>query len=127
MNIHGRKPLPLKAEGSELLYLNLLWFITSVGIALCHSIKFYWPAERRAVSHRFHAGIAIFLITYVCQHRIRSGRDNGMFLQQKVCRLLLLYCETVNASIVYFLGVSRHKSSAGASSPRSLAPCFARS
>lgn len=116
VNLHKVQLRPLKAESDELLHLDLLRFIASVGIVLCHSIEFYWPVGRRTVAHHLGGGLAMFVdiffvisgfvITYVYQYRIRSGRDYGLFLQRRIGRLFPLHLLTLLVSVAIAVGIT---------------------
>lgn len=94
-------PAAPHAKPGELLHLDLLRFLASLGIVLTHSLEFLVRRNERVLS-RAHAGllalcvdiffvISGYVIAHIYAGRIGSVRDYARFLQRRVARLVPLH------------------------------------
>lgn len=105
----------LRAASDELLGVDLMRFVASVGIVLCHSSEYLVARNAREYSHAQTAGLALFVdlffiisgfvIAYVYDGRIGSLKDYGRFLQRRVGRLVPLHWATLALGTVIILGI----------------------
>ena len=96
---------PLRSASGELLTIDVMRFIASVAIVLCHSCEFLVPRAMREANHRQTEGLTIFVdvffvisgfvIAYVYAERMRSLRDFGTFMQRRFGRLMPLHLATL--------------------------------
>jgi peptidoglycan/LPS O-acetylase OafA/YrhL len=97
----------LRVASDEMLHLDLLRFIASIGIVVRHSFEFFFPA---AIRPTLPSGLALFVdlffvisgfvIAHVYQGKVESLADYGSFLQRRVGRLMPLHWLTLAASII---------------------------
>lgn len=98
---------PLRSASGELLTIDVMRFIASCAIVLCHSCEFLVPRGLREASHRQTAGLTIFVdvffvisgfvIAYVYAGRMRRWKDFGTFMQRRIGRLMPLHLATLVA------------------------------
>ena len=103
---------PLRSASGELLTIDVMRFIASVAIVLCHSCEFLVPRAMREANHRQTEGLTIFVdvffvisgfvIAYVYAERMRGLRDFGTFMQRRVGRLMPLHLATLAAMAVLY-------------------------
>lgn len=103
---------PLRSASGELLTIDVMRFIASVAIVLCHSCEFLVPREWRESNHQRTEGLTIFVdvffvisgfvIAYVYAGRMRSLRDFGTFMQRRFGRLMPLHLATLVAMAVLY-------------------------
>ena len=96
---------PLRSTSAELLTIDVMRFIASCAIVLCHSSEFLVPREWREANHRQTEGLTIFVdvffvisgfvIAYVYAGRMRNSRDFGTFMQRRFGRLMPLHLATL--------------------------------
>jgi peptidoglycan/LPS O-acetylase OafA/YrhL len=108
--------LSLRAESGELLHLDLLRFIASVGIVLHHSIEFFVSPDKRPALDSQTMGLALFVdlffvisgyvIAYVYHNRMTSKLDYFRFLQRRIGRLIPLHWVTLSITIVLWAALS---------------------
>lgn len=97
----------LRVASEEMLHLDLLRFIASIGIVVRHSFEFFFPAATRSA---LPSGLALFVdlffvisgfvIAHVYQGKVGTVSDYGTFLQRRVGRLMPLHWLTLAASII---------------------------
>lgn len=103
-------PLPrLRPASGELLHLDLMRFVASIGIVFHHSHEFFTPLAERASLIDRTAGLALFVdlffvisgyvIAHVYHDRINSPRGYATFLQRRVGRLVPLHWLTLIVAI----------------------------
>lgn len=103
---------PLRSASGELLTIDVMRFIASVAIVLCHSCEFLVPREWREANHRQTEGLTIFVdvffvisgfvIAYVYAGRMRGLRDFGTFMQRRFGRLMPLHLATLAVMAVLY-------------------------
>ena len=96
---------PLRSASGELLTIDVMRFIASCAIVLCHSCEFLVPRGWRDYNHRQTEGLTIFVdvffvisgfvIAYVYAGRMRGLRDFGTFMQRRIGRLMPLHLATL--------------------------------
>ncbi len=101
----------LRAASNEMLHLDLLRFVASVGIVVRHSFEFFFPA---AVRPTLPSGLALFVdlffvisgfvIAHVYQGKVDTLSGYGSFLQRRVGRLMPLHWLTLLISIIVWSG-----------------------
>lgn len=111
MTANAWKLPALQVASDEMLHLDLLRFIASVGIVVRHSFEFYYPA---AIRPTLPSGLALFVdlffaisgfvIAHVYQGKVGTLSEYGMFLQRRVGRLMPLHWLTLVASIIVWSG-----------------------
>lgn len=109
------KLLSLKTTSDELLHLDLMRFIASAGIVLCHSGEFFFPRELRAESFERLAGLSLFVdvffiisgfvIAHVYAERMGTWRQFARFMQRRIGRLYPLHLVTMLAVAALFFAV----------------------
>ena len=107
----------LETTSDELLHLDVMRFIASVGIVLCHSAEFFLPREMRIASHARTAGLALFVdvffvisgfvIAHIYAERMYGWRDFVRFIQRRVGRLYPLHLLTLTAMAALFFLVGQ--------------------
>src|SRR4051794_17935604 len=121
----------LRVASDEVLHMDLLRFVASVGIVVRHSFEFFFPA---AVRSTLPSGLALFvdlffvISGFVIAHVYLGKVDNlsgyGSFLQRRVGRLMPLHWLTLLISILVWTGfVALGK--AGAHEPSFTLRCIA--
>ncbi|MDT4743664.1 acyltransferase [Bradyrhizobium sp. WYCCWR 12699] len=105
----------LRSSSDELLNLDLLRFVASVGIVAHHSIEFFLPAEYREVLPEHTMGLALFVdlffvvsgfvIAYVYHDRVGTIRNYCTFMQRRIGRLVPLHLLTLLVAIFIWGGV----------------------
>ena len=103
-------PLP-----GELLHLDLLRFVASVGIVLAHSLEFVVPPPLRPWWRTRLAALPLFVDTFfvvsgyiiarLYTGRITTWRDHAGFLQRRVARLLPLHLATIACWLALFAAI----------------------
>jgi peptidoglycan/LPS O-acetylase OafA/YrhL len=101
----------LCAASGEMLHLDLLRFVASVGIVARHSFEFFFPA---AIRSTLPSGLALFVdlffvisgfvIAHVYQGRVGTLAGYGSFLQRRVGRLVPLHLLTLLVSVIVWSG-----------------------
>ncbi|GAC1569504.1 MAG: acyltransferase [Novosphingobium sp.] len=107
--------MPLRSASGELLTIDVMRFIASCAIVLCHSCEFLVPREMREANHRQTEGLTIFVdvffvisgfvIAYVYAGRMRSLRDFGTFMQRRIGRLMPLHLATLALMALLYVGL----------------------
>lgn len=97
----------LRVASSEMLHLDMLRFVASVGIVVRHSFEFFFPA---AIRPTLPSGLALFVdlffvisgfvIAHVYQGKVDTLSGYGSFLQRRIGRLMPLHWLTLLVSIV---------------------------
>jgi peptidoglycan/LPS O-acetylase OafA/YrhL len=110
--MRGFRLPPLKATSGELLHIDLLRFVASVGIVWQHSHEFFYDPQIRAEAITKTVGfnafvdlffvISGFIIAYVYSGKIDSPRQFFRFMQRRVARLVPLHWLTLLLSILLF-------------------------
>ena len=108
---------PLRSASGELLTIDVMRFIASVAIVLCHSCEFLVPREWRESNHHRTEGLTIFVdvffvisgfvIAYVYAGRMRGLRDFGTFMQRRFGRLMPLHLATLAVMAVLYAALLR--------------------
>ncbi|WP_448658013.1 acyltransferase family protein [Sphingomonas sp. CJ99] len=108
---------PLTAHSGEMLRLDLLRFIASVGIMWHHSHEFFYPEAQRAIITRQSQAMALFVdlffvisgfvIAYVYRDRVRSPGEFGRFMQRRVGRLVPLHWLTLALAWAFWSIIAR--------------------
>ena len=103
---------PLRSASGELLTIDVMRFIASVAIVVCHSCEFLVPREWRESNHQRTEGLTIFVdvffvisgfvIAYVYAGRMRGLRDFGIFMQRRFGRLMPLHLATLAVMAVLY-------------------------
>ncbi|MDA9491951.1 acyltransferase family protein [Bradyrhizobium sp. CCBAU 11361] len=111
MTANSWKAPALRVASEEMLHLDLLRFIASIGIVVRHSFEFFFPAATRSA---LPSGLALFVdlffvisgfvIAHVYQGKVGTLSDYGTFLQRRVGRLMPLHWLTLAASIIVWSG-----------------------
>lgn len=104
--------LSLKTTSDDLLHLDLMRFIASAGIVLCHSGEFFFARTDRATSYEKLAGLALFVdvffiisgfvIAHVYSERMGNWREFARFMQRRIGRLFPLHLATLLAVALLF-------------------------
>jgi len=125
----------IKAHSGELLRLDLLRFIASVGIVWHHSHEFFYARVDRAAVHEETRALALFVdlffvisgfvIAYVYDGRIAGWRDFGRFMQRRAGRLVPLHWLTLLISWAFWVAVTRFAANPNAAIDTSV-ECLAR-
>ena len=107
----------LKPASGELLNLDLMRFIASVGIVLCHSLEFFVAPQNRPEIRLRGGGLSLFVdvffvisgfvIAYVYASRMDSGWSYLRFLQRRIGRLYPLHLLTLIVATVLFAVIAR--------------------
>ena len=111
---------PLRVESGELLHLDLLRFVASVGVVLCHSGEFLLP--RGAIREDLRASLGSlglfvdtffvvsgFVISWIYAERLNGLKAYGVFLHRRLARLLPLHWLTLAiAFMLYFALTTLH-------------------
>lgn len=105
----------LQTTSDELLHLDLLRFIASAGIVLCHSGEFFFERAVRLASHQRLAGLSLFVdvffiisgfvIAHVYRDRMSNWRQFARFMQRRIGRLLPLHLATLAGVALLFYAV----------------------
>lgn len=107
----------LSATSEDLLHLDLMRFIASVGIVLCHSGEFFLPRGSREASFGRLAGLSLFVdvffiisgfvIAHVYADRMGGWRDFARFMQRRIGRLYPLHILTMAlvAALFFVIGI----------------------
>lgn len=92
---------PLKVASDELLHLDFMRFVASIGIVFHHSHEFFAPQAIRAAVMDRTAGFALFVdlfflisgfvISHVYLRKVGTLGQTGRFLQRRVARLIPLH------------------------------------
>lgn len=100
----------LGPPSGELLNLDFLRFVASVGIVAYHSLEYFVPKAYREALNEQTRGLSLFVdlffvisgfvIAYVYCGKIGSLADFGRFMQRRVGRLVPLHLLTLTVSIV---------------------------
>lgn len=100
----------LGPPSGELLNLDFLRFVASVGIVAYHSLEYFVPKAYREALNEQTRGLSLFVdlffvisgfvIAYVYCDKIGSLADFGRFMQRRVGRLVPLHLLTLTVSIV---------------------------
>lgn len=104
----------LSTTSDDLLHLDFMRFVASVGIVLCHSGEFFVPRADRLASHERLAGLSLFVdvffiisgfvIAHVYADRIANWRQFARFMQRRIGRLFPLHIATMLAvALLYYL------------------------
>ncbi|MCS3501741.1 peptidoglycan/LPS O-acetylase OafA/YrhL [Bradyrhizobium japonicum] len=111
MMVKAWKLPALRVASDEMLHLDLLRFIASVGIVVRHSFEFFYPAATRPT---LPSGLALFVdlffvisgfvIAHVYLGKVGTLSEYGTFLQRRVGRLMPLHWLTLAASIIVWSG-----------------------
>ncbi|WP_271585172.1 acyltransferase family protein [Bradyrhizobium sp. CCBAU 45389] len=101
----------LRVESDEMLHLDLLRFVASVGIVVRHSFEFFFPESARST---LPSGLALFVdlffvisgfvIAHVYYGKVDTLSSYGLFLRRRVGRLMPLHWLTLLVSIVLWSG-----------------------
>ncbi len=107
--------LGLKAESDDLLHLDVMRFVASLGVMVHHSWLFAFPKEMRGLieTQTHNMGLFVdlffvisgFVITYVYASRMKSRQDFGRFMQRRIGRLLPLHLLTMAVSMAAWFAV----------------------
>jgi peptidoglycan/LPS O-acetylase OafA/YrhL len=96
----------LRAASDEMLHLDVLRFVASVGVVVHHSFEFLIPVAMRserptglAMFVDLFFVISGFVIAYVYQGKVGTFAGYGSFLQRRVGRLVPLHLLTLFISI----------------------------
>lgn len=99
----------LNAQSDELLHLDLLRILASVGIVFHHSHEFFYSPQTRMEATSTTQGLALFVdlfflisgfvIAHVYFHRIDSAASYKTFMMRRVFRLVPLHWVTLGCSI----------------------------
>ncbi|MES2194877.1 MAG: acyltransferase [Pseudomonadota bacterium] len=102
--------LRLRPASGELLNLDFLRFIASVGIVAHHSIEFFLAREYRAALTDQTRGLSLFVdlffvisgfvIAYVYRGRVGTWTGYGNFMQRRLGRLFPLHLLTLAVSVI---------------------------
>lgn len=107
----------LSTTSDELLHLDLMRFIASVGIVLCHSGEFFLPRGDREISFERLAGLSLFVdvffiisgfvIAHVYADRMGSWQEFARFMQRRIGRLYPLHLLTMLlvAALFFVIGI----------------------
>ncbi|HEX4849127.1 MAG TPA: acyltransferase [Novosphingobium sp.] len=107
----------LKTTSDELLHLDLMRFIASAAIVLCHSGEFFVPRASRPESFERLAGLSLFVdvffiisgfvIAHIYADRMGTWRQFARFMQRRIGRLFPLHLATLFAVglLFYLIGV----------------------
>jgi len=108
MGFIGKLPR-LRSVSGELLHLDLMRFIASVGIVFHHSHEFFSSADQRPYVIEHTMGLALFVdlffvisgfvIAHVYHDKVNSGVGYVTFLQRRIGRLVPLHWLTLIISI----------------------------
>lgn len=109
-------PAAPHAQPGELLHLDLLRFLASVGIVLTHSLEFLVRRDERVLL-RAHGGllalcvdiffvISGYVIAHIYAGRIGSALDYARFLQRRVARLVPLHLVVLVAWFALYLALA---------------------
>ena len=100
----------LRASSDELLHLDLIRFVASVGIVIDHSLQFFFvPVDRPWVTSTTSGldlfvdlffVISGFVIAYFYHDKIQSGHGYKQFLQRRIGRLVPLHWLTLAIFII---------------------------
>lgn len=101
----------LRVASNEMLHLDLLRFVASVGIVVRHSFEFFFQADVRPT---LPSGLALFVdlffvisgfvIAHVYQGKVDTLSGYGLFLQRRVGRLMPLHWLTLLISFIVWSG-----------------------
>lgn len=104
----------IRSSSDELLNLDLIRFIASIGIVAHHSIEYFVPVASRDWLADKTMGLALFVdlffvisgfvIAYVYHDRVGTATEYGRFLQRRVGRLVPLHILTLLLSIFVWTG-----------------------
>lgn len=107
----------LATTSEDLLHLDLMRFIASAGIVLCHSGEFFVERAARLASHERLAGLSLFVdvffiisgfvIAHVYGDRMAGWRQFLQFMQRRVGRLYPLHLATMAGVALLFYLVGR--------------------
>lgn len=110
-------PAPLTPVLGELLYVDLMRFVASVGIVFAHSLEFFFIGSTRNWVHDHGGGLSLFvdvffvisgfIIAYVYSERLKSARDFGIFMQRRFGRLLPLHWLMLALFAFFLIAVQR--------------------
>ena len=99
----------LQVASDELLHLDLVRFVASIGIVFLHSHLFFYSAEQRAAVHQVTGGLALFvdlffvisgfIIASIYHDRVGHVKEIGRFMQRRIGRLVPLHWLTLALSI----------------------------
>lgn len=112
-----RKWMRLETTSDDLLHLDLMRFIASAGIVLCHSGEFFVSQASRASFNERMAGLSLFVdvffvisgfvIAHVYTERMGNWRDFAKFMQRRIGRLYPLHIATLAAMAMLFYVVGK--------------------
>ncbi|WP_180982465.1 acyltransferase family protein [Methylocella silvestris] len=124
----------LRAASGELLHLDLMRFIASVGIVFHHSHEFFVPLAERAAQMERTAGLALFVdlffiisgyvIAFVYHDRTGTFGDYATFIQRRIGRLVPLHWLTLAVAIAIW-SLFRTVGAAGSHTPSFAPECIA--
>lgn len=107
----------LETTSDDLLHLDLMRFIASAGIVLCHSGEFFFDRSARLASHERLAGLSLFVdvffiisgfvIAHVYANRMTGWRPFARFMQRRIGRLYPLHIVTMLAVALLFFAVNK--------------------
>jgi peptidoglycan/LPS O-acetylase OafA/YrhL len=105
----------LRVASDEMLHLDALRFIASLGVFMHHAMEYSVPVTQRAHWNERTLGLALFVdmffaisgfvIAYVYRDRIVNARDYRLFMKRRVARLVPLHWLTLAISILFWIAV----------------------
>lgn len=112
-----REWMRLETTSDDLLHLDLMRFIASAGIVLCHSGEFFVTQASRPAFNERMAGLTLFVdvffvisgfvIAHVYMGRMGNWRDFARFMQRRIGRLYPLHIATLAAMAMLFFMVGK--------------------
>ncbi len=93
----------LRTASGELLHLDMMRFVASVGIVVHHSVEYFLPVSHRVNIPTYGLGLFVdlffvisgFVIAYIYHDRVSTADGYAKFLQRRVGRLIPLHWLTL--------------------------------
>jgi peptidoglycan/LPS O-acetylase OafA/YrhL len=111
-----RNLMSLRTTSDDLLNIDIIRFIASAGVVICHSGEFFLDRTIRSENYDRIAGLALFVdvffiisgfvITHVYSEKTKNLRQFLIFMQRRIGRLIPLHFATLLCVSLIFLAVN---------------------